>query len=366
MFKKAQHRAVILGLLFPLATQALSCRGISENDASIAVCDVSFSTIPTFANFCVGAIVLGRYSITNNTPVTLKINYIRIQNNDTAPKAASSIITAPTNNCSSSLASGSSCNILIKLQPLVLGKYNRVLQVGINSRQIEVDAPAITSSVNCIPTPPSPTPPTPVGPHPATGPDALYAETIIANAGVTNTGNSVVNGNLDAFPTPSVTGFPPGLVTGTINANAGAPLAQATNYYAAATAPALACQHNLTGQNLGGKTLAPGVYCFNTSAQLTGALTLAGTSSQSSYTFQIGSTLITAPNSSVIVTGGVKNDNITWAVGSSATLGTGTAFHGIIDAVASISLNTGASLAGRAWALNGAVTLQNNAVNPSS
>lgn len=66
-----------------------------------------------------------------------------------------------------------------------------------------------------------------------------------------------------------------------------------------------------------------------------------------------------------VLSGGVTNGNVNWAIGSSATLGTGTAFQGIIDAAASITLNTGASLAGRAWALNGAVTLDSNPVNPN-
>jgi hypothetical protein len=64
------------------------------------------------------------------------------------------------------------------------------------------------------------------------------------------------------------------------------------------------------------------------------------------------------------VLGNVKSDNVIWAVGSSATLGTNTAFAGIIDALISITINNGATLQGRAWALNGAVTLDSNTINP--
>jgi len=175
----------------------------------------------------------------------------------------------------------------------------------------------------------------------------------------------VINGNLDLSPGTSVTGFPPGRtingVMNIANATAAATLVDATNYYNSAVG--LPCGTNLTGQDLGGKTLAPGVYCFNSSAALTGALVLAG-GATGAYVFQIGSSFTVANGASVILTGGVQEGNVTWAVGSSATIGTSAAFVGTIDAFASISLNTGASLNGRAWALNGAVTLLDNAVNP--
>lgn len=62
--------------------------------------------------------------------------------------------------------------------------------------------------------------------------------------------------------------------------------------------------------------------------------------------------------------GGISNDNINWAISSSATLETYSTLVGIIDASASVTLNTGATLNGRAWVLNGAVTLDSNAVSP--
>jgi len=130
----------------------------------------------------------------------------------------------------------------------------------------------------------------------------------------------------------------------------------------------LTSNENLSGQNLGGLELTPGVYTYNSSAQLTGELMInwEGLSNQS-VVFQIGSTLTTASASMVVGINAGQNDNIFWNVGSSATLGTTTAFEGTIIAVASDSLNTGATdECGRIIALNGAVTLQDNFIDNCS
>ena len=120
----------------------------------------------------------------------------------------------------------------------------------------------------------------------------------------------------------------------------------------------------MTGTDLGGLTLTPGVYCFSTSAQLTGPLTLNALGDPNAvWVFRIGSTLTTASGSSVVFSGGVGNAcAVQWRVGSSATLGTTTSFVGNILAQASITLNNGASLVGRALARTGAVTLDANNV----
>ena len=119
--------------------------------------------------------------------------------------------------------------------------------------------------------------------------------------------------------------------------------------------------HNYTGTDLGTLTLAPGVYKFNTSAQLTGTLVLdAQGDSTAVFVFQIGSTLTTASASSVSLINGAQAGNVYWQVGSSATLGTTTSFKGNIFAEASITCNTGATVTGKLVALTGAVTLASN------
>lgn len=114
---------------------------------------------------------------------------------------------------------------------------------------------------------------------------------------------------------------------------------------------------------MGGLTLEAGVYKFDSSASLAGILVLnANGNPNTRFDFLIGSTLITASSALVELSGGAQADDIFWQVGSSATLGTDTAFAGTILADASITLNTAASLDGRVLALNGAVTLDDNAI----
>lgn len=198
----------------------------------------------------------------------------------------------------------------------------------------------------------------------------LSSFAVLGGSTVTNTNTpTIVTGNLGVSPGSAVTGFPPGTVTGgTIHA-ADSVAAQAqseltTAYNSLAGSP---CNTDLTGQDLGGKTLTPGVYCFSTSAQLTGTLTLNAQGNPNAvFIFKIGSTLTTASASSVLLINSASSCGVFWQVGSSATLGTGTALAGSIVALTSITLNTGANVTGRALARNGAVTLDNNHVTVCS
>jgi Ice-binding-like len=194
----------------------------------------------------------------------------------------------------------------------------------------------------------------------------LSSFAVLAGSTVTNTATpTIVTGNLGVSPGSAVTGFPPGIVTGgsihqddAVAASAQSDLTTLYNSLAGT-----GCNSNLTGQDLGGKTLTPGVYCFSTSAQLTGTLTLDAQGDPNAvFVFQIGSTLTTASASSVLLINGASSCNVFWQIGSSATLGTGTSLAGTIAALTSITLNTGASLSGRALARNGAVTLDDNNV----
>ena len=188
---------------------------------------------------------------------------------------------------------------------------------------------------------------------------------VLGGSTVTNTGPTSINGNLGVAPGTAVTGFPPGIVSGgTIHLNNGvAAQAQSDLTTAYNQVGGTACTLDLTGQDLGGLTLTPGVYCFSSSAQLTGILTLNAQGNPNAlFIFKTGSSLTTASNASVVVIGGGSNCNVFWQVGSSATLGTGTSFAGNILALSSITLTTGASVSGRVLARNGAVTLDSNTV----
>ncbi|MHB9037528.1 MAG: ice-binding family protein [Armatimonadota bacterium] len=186
---------------------------------------------------------------------------------------------------------------------------------------------------------------------------------LLAGSGITNTGSSVIKGDVGSAPTPAVTGFPPGIVVGTLYTTPNAVTATAqTNLTAAYNAAAGATPTGiLTGIDLGtfnaGNPLGPGVYFFSSSAGLTGNLTLdGGGDPNAQWIFQIGSSLTTASNATVSFINGASPCNVFWQVGSSATIQTNNVFGGTIMALTSITLN-GGTLNGRALARNGSVTI---------
>jgi len=210
----------------------------------------------------------------------------------------------------------------------------------------------------------------------ASGPTLGAAGTfaVLGGSTVTNTGLTVITGDLGVSPGTAITGFPPGIVTGGA-IHAGDDLAVAAHADAAtaylflegmASLPA----NNLSGTDLGGLTLQPGVYKFNSSAQLTGDLVLDARGDKNAlFVFQIGSTLTTATGATVtVINGGSDFDTsrIFWQVGSSATLGVNTAFTGIVISYASITMVSGTTLDGAALAINGAVTMDTNVVDVSA
>ena len=191
---------------------------------------------------------------------------------------------------------------------------------------------------------------------------------VIGGSAVTSTGETVVDGNLGVSPGTAITGFGPGVVNGTIyddEAIAGLAASDATAAYTAILNDVSG--QNLTGDNMGGLTLLPGVNSFSSSAQLTGTLILnAEGNPNAQFIFQIGSTLTTASDASIELINGAQADDVYWQVGSSATIGTGSVLDGNILANTSITMNPGSSLTGSAIALNGAVTLNDSSVSISS
>jgi hypothetical protein len=186
---------------------------------------------------------------------------------------------------------------------------------------------------------------------------------VLAGSTVTNTGPSVIDGDVGLSPGTSVTGFPPGHVNGTkhvadaVALQAKSDLKTAYNVAAGEQPP-----HPVTG-DLGGQTLTRGVYNSATSLGLTGALTLDGQGDSGSvWVFQAGSTLTTATASHVNLINGANACNVYWQVGSSATLGTASTFRGSILALHSITVTTDVTIHGRVLARNGAVTLDTDTI----
>jgi hypothetical protein len=193
---------------------------------------------------------------------------------------------------------------------------------------------------------------------------------VLAGSTVTSTttppGTTITGGDLGLSPGTSVTGFPPGTVTapGVMHvadptaAQAQRDLTAAYNYAAGIVLPA----PQVLAGDLSNTTLTEGTYKNSSSTGIaSGTLFLSGNSS-SVFVFQIGSTLTTGSGTQVVLTGGVLPSNVFWQVGSSATLGTTSVFVGTIMAQASITLNTGATLQGRALARTGQVTMDNNTI----
>jgi Ice-binding-like len=189
---------------------------------------------------------------------------------------------------------------------------------------------------------------------------------VLGGQTVTNTGPSVINGDVGVSPGSSVIGFPPGIVNGVIHATDGvanqAQLDLTTAYNDAAGRGSTAT----ISADLAGNTLVGGVYTSATSMGLSGALTLdAQGDPDAVFIFQAGSTLTAGPGSQVLLIGGAQSCNVFWQVGSSATIDTGSQFVGNIMALTSISMNTGATLEGSVLARNGAVTLDTNTITKS-
>lgn len=198
---------------------------------------------------------------------------------------------------------------------------------------------------------------------PALGVASSFA--VLGGATVTNTGATTLYGDL---------GVSPGTITGaaiTVSGTVHAADVSAANAQTAATA----AYNDLAGQgcdvgplgatDLAGSVLAPGVYCYSSTLAISGGgvLTLdAGGNANAVWVFKIGSTLTTLSGASVVLANGAQQSNVFWQVGSSATLGTSTAFKGTLIALTSITLDTGASVSGRVLARNGTVTLDSNTI----
>jgi len=180
---------------------------------------------------------------------------------------------------------------------------------------------------------------------------------VLGGEEVTNTGLTVIGGDVGASPGTSIVGFPPGIASGVVDA----PAAQAQLDLAAAYLDAEGRFPTTSGlTELGGQNLVPGVYSGG-ALTITGDLTLTG-DANSVWIFQASSSLITASASRVMLSGPINPCNVFWQVDSSATLGTGSSMVGTVMALTSISADTGASVAGRLLARNGTTTLDANSV----
>ena len=202
--------------------------------------------------------------------------------------------------------------------------------------------------------------PTPPAPIVSLGTAALNGA--MAGANVSCLGSGIIDADVSTSTVTPLGGFPPCVITGTQHLNdAAAAQGQSDLAIAYNALVGLACTTVIGTADIGGSTRATGVYCSGSSIGVTGALTLDGAGDpNATFVFQAGSTLTTAGN--VILINGAQAKNVYWQVGSSATIGIGSAWQGNIIALTSITLNDNATLTGRALARNGSVALSNGNV----
>ncbi|OGU83990.1 MAG: hypothetical protein A2W11_13300 [Ignavibacteria bacterium RBG_16_35_7] len=189
---------------------------------------------------------------------------------------------------------------------------------------------------------------------------------ILSGSSVTNTGATIITGDLGLSPGSSIGGFPPGILNGTQHINdaianqAKLDLTAAYNNAAGRTSTDIV---TLSG-NIGGLTLTPGLYKSTSSLAISsGDVTFdAMGNANAIFIIQIASTLTTTSGRKVILAGGAQASTIFWQVGSSATFGTTSVMKGTIMAMQSITFNTGATLNGRALARTGGVTMSGNTI----
>lgn len=188
---------------------------------------------------------------------------------------------------------------------------------------------------------------------------------VLAGSTVTSTGLTTITGDVGVSPGSAVSGFLPGIIVGAVHAGdsvSALAMADLTTAYNDAAGRTL-CPVTING-NLGGQTLAPGLYKSTSSVEISsGDLTLdAKGDATAVFIIQVASTLTTTAGRKVFLVGNAKAANVFWQVGSSATLGTTSVMHGTILADQAITMKTGAVLTGRLLARIAAVSLDSNTI----
>jgi hypothetical protein len=190
---------------------------------------------------------------------------------------------------------------------------------------------------------------------PVLNPILLTASTyaVLGDTAVTNTGSTVLNGDLGISPGTSVTGFfvadgGPGVITGSYhNADSAAAQAHTDATTAAATLTAMGPGTDISSTDLHGYTATPGVYSASAAGTwtATGNLTLNGAGT---YVFLFGTALTVGANCDVVLTGGATADNVYFITGSTFTFGANDTINGTILAGTSITFASNSVLNGRA------------------
>jgi Ice-binding-like/Bacterial Ig-like domain len=196
------------------------------------------------------------------------------------------------------------------------------------------------------------------------GQASAYA--VLSGASVANTVSAVgapfttLRGDLGVMANAQPLGFPPGVVTGTIQVGttvtqAYADLNTAYNEVAART------PGTTIAGDVAGVTLTPGLYSAAGAVSNTGTLTLdGGGNPNATFVFQVGGALTMAAAAQVVLTDGAQASNVFWQVNGAAAIGAGDKVAGTIMALGAVAVGAGTEVNGRALAINGAISLNDN------
>lgn len=309
----------------------------------VQICDVSFISVPTFSPVMTTfAVQTGIYTIRNNTRASIRFNSLSLVPlpGDTLPASAAFIDSTVPGACGTVIAPYATCNVRVVLFPTTIGTINRILQIGVNTRQCTLTSPPILVNVFPIVLPPVPD----VIP-------AFYSCLITGTAAVANSGPSLVNGGVCSAA--SVVGFPPGvaLAIHESDAIATADIANVTlvNTFLRGLCPAFpAPTPTLSG------VFTPGVYCLGGSPEMTN-IVLSGAGA---YYFITEAGFSTAPNATVTLINGATASGVLFSTSGQTTIGDNTTLNGtLIAEQASLNIGSSVVVRGAIKSLGASVTM---------
>ncbi|STX50843.1 Protein of uncharacterised function (DUF3494) [Legionella busanensis] len=347
MLKKISYGIALCSLMLPLMSQAKSEELACEKNASL-VQDVTFTQVPTFNPVMTTFTVqTGVYTLRNNTRATIGLRDISVVPvaGDTLPPGTAFIDSTVPNACGAFLAPFASCNIRVVVYPVLPGYYNRLLHVGINSRQCSLNSPISTVAVTPIVEPVLPG---------IAFIQPYYTCLINAQAAVSSAnegGPSVVSGAVCS--NAEVNGFPIGVAA---QVNEGAPIASAdlenaalANTFLRGLCPEFPIAGPITG------VFTPGVYCLS-SSELSGQVVLSG---PGSYFFVTEAGLATADGSQIVLVNGAIANNIFFSTSGQTTLGNNSLFQGnLINEQSNLRIGTGVTIVGSVKNLGANLTIR--------
>ncbi|WP_210821218.1 ice-binding family protein [Micromonospora sp. D93] len=191
---------------------------------------------------------------------------------------------------------------------------------------------------------------------------------VLGGMSVTNTGLSVINGDIGVSPGTTVTGFPPGQLNGVVHANDALAIQGMSDLTTAYNDAASRTTTAVVSDQLGGTTKTTGVYeSAEGTFTITGDLTLDAEGDPNAvFIFKTDSTVITGMSSMVNLINGAQSCNVFWQVGSSATLGANSTLRGNLLALTSVTVGAALEVDGRAMVINDTVSIDTSTITRST